>query len=196
MGLRAMRSRSTFPWHFLFFLPFLLIIGGLNMALTLILYRPVVTALRKATLAPESRTTTPDTGSKAGFLLFSLAQRRTAERDAFRRTAEQLVALFEDEYPGIKVTVPEARMILGYHTKSDYPLKLDVIGRRLIRFDSQGVDPLEELNGLPDVITFCADINFDMAESEKANPIEGETLLKKLKADLKHLDRIIEFMSQ
>jgi hypothetical protein len=22
MGLRAMRSRSTFPWHFLFFLPF------------------------------------------------------------------------------------------------------------------------------------------------------------------------------
>ena len=52
------------------------------------------------------------------------------------------------------------------------------------------------MNGLPDVITFCADINFDMAESEKANPIEGETLLKKLKAELKHLDRIIEFMSQ
>ncbi len=111
-------------------------------------------------------------------------------------TPKMLVALFEDEYPGIKVTMPEARMILGYHTKSDYPLKLDVIGRRLIRFDSQGVDPLEELDGLPDVITFCADINFDMAESEKAHPIEGEVLLKKLKADLKHLDRIIEFMGQ
>lgn len=54
------------------FLPFNLIKGGLNMALTLILYKPVVTALRKAKLAPESRTTTPDTGSKAGFLLFSL----------------------------------------------------------------------------------------------------------------------------
>lgn len=32
-----------------------------------------------------------------GFLLFSLAQRRTAERDAFRRTAEQLVALFQED---------------------------------------------------------------------------------------------------
>lgn len=111
-------------------------------------------------------------------------------------TPKMLVALFEDEYPGINVTDREARMILGYHTKSDYPLKLDVIGRQLVRFDSQGVDPLEELDGLPDVITFCADINYDMAESEKAHPIEGEAILKKLKADLKHLDRIIEFMGQ
>lgn len=31
-----------------------------------------------------------------GFLVFSLAQRRTAERDAFHRTAEQLAALFEE----------------------------------------------------------------------------------------------------
>lgn len=32
-----------------------------------------------------------------GFLLFSLAQRREAQRDAFRRTAEQLVSLFEED---------------------------------------------------------------------------------------------------
>ena len=32
-----------------------------------------------------------------GFLLASVVQRRSAEQDAFRRTAEQLVALFEDE---------------------------------------------------------------------------------------------------
>lgn len=32
-----------------------------------------------------------------GFLLGSLAQRRAAERDAFRRTAEQLVALFQED---------------------------------------------------------------------------------------------------
>jgi hypothetical protein len=31
------------------------------------------------------------------FLLFSLAQRRAAERDAFRRTAEQLSALFQED---------------------------------------------------------------------------------------------------
>ncbi len=32
-----------------------------------------------------------------GFLLFSLAQRRAAERDAFLRTVEELVALFEED---------------------------------------------------------------------------------------------------
>lgn len=32
-----------------------------------------------------------------GFLLFSLAQRRASERDAYRRTAEQLVALFQED---------------------------------------------------------------------------------------------------
>ena len=36
------------------FLPFNLVKGGLNMALILLLYKPVVTALRKARLVPES----------------------------------------------------------------------------------------------------------------------------------------------
>ena len=35
-----------------------------------------------------------------GFLVSSLAQRRTAERDAFHRTAEQLAALFEEKENG------------------------------------------------------------------------------------------------
>lgn len=56
------------------FLPFNLVKGGLNMAVILLLYKPVVTALRKARLMPESQTIVPS-GSKvnAGFLLFSLA---------------------------------------------------------------------------------------------------------------------------
>lgn len=56
------------------FLPFNLVKGGLNMALTLILYKPVVTALRKARLAPE-RESAPQNSDRfdAGFLLFSLA---------------------------------------------------------------------------------------------------------------------------
>ena len=56
------------------FFPFNLAKGGMNMAATLLLYKPVVTALRKAGLAP------PSTGSQgsvkrfsAGFILFSLA---------------------------------------------------------------------------------------------------------------------------
>lgn len=56
------------------FFPFNLAKGGMNMAATLLLYKPIVTALRNAGLAP------PSTGSQggtkrfsAGFVLFALA---------------------------------------------------------------------------------------------------------------------------
>ena len=53
------------------FLPFNLVKGGLNMAAALLLYKPVVGALRKAKLVPES-----DSSRKGklnvGFLLFAL----------------------------------------------------------------------------------------------------------------------------
>ncbi|MEG1657955.1 MAG: ECF transporter S component [Oscillibacter sp.] len=55
-------------------LPFNLVKGGLNMALILLLYKPVVTALRRARLVPESRDVTAEVKPfSAGFLLFSLA---------------------------------------------------------------------------------------------------------------------------
>lgn len=111
-------------------------------------------------------------------------------------TPKMLVALFEAEYPGIKVTEPEARMILGYHSKSDYPLKLDVIHRKLVRYDSQGVDQPEDVDTLADVITFCADINYDLTEEEKVAAIPSEACMKNLRSDLRHLDRLIEFMGQ
>lgn len=53
------------------FLPFNVVKGGLNMALTLVIYKPVVTALRKARLIPESQSTAQK--GTAGFFLFSLA---------------------------------------------------------------------------------------------------------------------------
>ena len=56
------------------FLPFNVVKGGLNMALILLLYKPVVTALRKAKLVSESHA--PQQASRelnAWFLLFSLA---------------------------------------------------------------------------------------------------------------------------
>ena len=55
------------------FLPFNLVKGGLNMALTLLLYKPVVTALRKARLVPERESTQSSDRFDAGFLLFSFA---------------------------------------------------------------------------------------------------------------------------
>jgi len=70
------------------FLPFNLAKGGMNMAATLLLYKPVVTALRKAGLAPKSQATQAASSSvtlngvpassankqmNVGFLLFSLA---------------------------------------------------------------------------------------------------------------------------
>ena len=57
------------------FLPFNLVKGGMNMAVTLLLYKPVVTALRKARLVPASQTTAAQPARKlnAGFFLFVLA---------------------------------------------------------------------------------------------------------------------------
>ncbi len=56
------------------FLPFNVVKGGLNMALILLLYKPVVTALRKARLVPESHAPQQSVRKvNAGFLLFSLA---------------------------------------------------------------------------------------------------------------------------
>ena len=55
------------------FLPFNLVKGGLNMALILLLYKPVVTALRKARLVPERETAQSGERFDAGFLLFSFA---------------------------------------------------------------------------------------------------------------------------
>ena len=54
------------------FLPFNLVKGGLNMAAALLLYKPVVGALRAAKLVPESDS--PQKGKlNVGFLLFALA---------------------------------------------------------------------------------------------------------------------------
>lgn len=56
------------------FLPFNLVKGGLNMALILVLYKPVVTALRRAKLVPESQSVLQNSGKvNAGFVLFALA---------------------------------------------------------------------------------------------------------------------------
>ena len=55
------------------FFPFNLAKGGLNMAATLLLYKPVVTALRKAGLVPPSQSGPSGKKFSAGFLLFTLA---------------------------------------------------------------------------------------------------------------------------
>ena len=68
------REQVVVPMLLPVFLPFNLVKGGLNMALTLLIYKPVVTALRKARLVPESQTLVQGrSGLNAGFLLFSLA---------------------------------------------------------------------------------------------------------------------------
>lgn len=71
MGVERAEVAAMLPTVFL---PFNLVKGGLNMALTLVLYKPVVTALRKARLVPESQGNSQGgEGFSVGFLLFSLA---------------------------------------------------------------------------------------------------------------------------
>ncbi len=55
------------------FLPFNLIKGGINSALTMLLYKPVVTALRSANLAEPSPAGSEKGGFSIGFFLLSLA---------------------------------------------------------------------------------------------------------------------------
>lgn len=55
------------------FLPFNLVKGGLNTAATLLLYKPVVSALRRAGLVAPSKNGQSKSKLNAGFLLFSLA---------------------------------------------------------------------------------------------------------------------------
>lgn len=55
------------------FLPFNLLKGGLNMALVLVIYKPVVNALRKVHLIPESSETQELGGRNVGFMLFAFA---------------------------------------------------------------------------------------------------------------------------
>ena len=54
------------------FLPFNLVKGGLNAAITLLIYKPLVNALRKAHLIPESSSGRKG-GFNLGFTLFALA---------------------------------------------------------------------------------------------------------------------------
>ena len=55
------------------FLPFNLVKGGLNAALTLLLYKPIVSALRSAHLAEPSASGKAKGSFSVGFTLFSLA---------------------------------------------------------------------------------------------------------------------------
>lgn len=66
----------------------------------------------------------------------------------------------------------------------------------VIRFDSQGVDAPEDLDTLADVVTYCADINFDLTEEEKAAVIRTRRGWQPPRHHLKRLDRLIEFMSE
>lgn len=55
------------------FLPFNLVKGGMNMAATLLLYKPIVSALRHAKLVPESEGAAPVGGKKkVGFTIVAL----------------------------------------------------------------------------------------------------------------------------
>ena len=51
------------------FLPFNLVKGGMNMAATLLLYKPVVTALRRANLIPASEHSQPRRSSAGSLAL-------------------------------------------------------------------------------------------------------------------------------
>ena len=70
--LEGIKREEIVPMLSTIFLPFNLVKGGLNMALILILYKPVVTALRRVHLIPESYAPAQtDRKLNSGFMLFA-----------------------------------------------------------------------------------------------------------------------------
>ncbi|MBQ9886089.1 MAG: ECF transporter S component [Lachnospiraceae bacterium] len=53
------------------FLPFNLLKGGINMALTMLIYKPIVRALRLANLIPESSGVKAEKTKKIGYMIFA-----------------------------------------------------------------------------------------------------------------------------
>ena len=54
------------------FLPFNLVKGGINMGLTMILYKPIITALRKVHLLPQSSGAVSKKSSQIAFFIASV----------------------------------------------------------------------------------------------------------------------------
>lgn len=78
-----------------------------------------------------------------------------------------------------------------YYRKTDS----DSLKEMMARFDREKEAAIVG-DTLADVVTYCADINFDLTEEEKAAVIPDEKRLANLRAHLKRLDRLIEFMSE
>ena len=78
-----------------------------------------------------------------GFLLFSLGQRRTAEQNAFRRTAEQLSALFQGDgmtldIHAISQDLPPDGVTLSRDTALEEQAAAFLLGKSLISSDQGG----------------------------------------------------------
>ena len=107
-----------------------------------------------------------------------------------------LAALFEKEYPGMSFSKEDGKHLLRCLGENGKELRLDVIEPQLYMLDRWEQKAAPEPVELHDIISFCADINFDLQEEEKAKQAPDYRWLAALKKDNDRLDRLIERMSE
>lgn len=107
-----------------------------------------------------------------------------------------LAALFRKEYPGMLFSKEDGRCLLRCLGENGKELRLDVIEPQLYMLDRWKQKAAPEPVELHEIISFCADCNFDLQEEEKAKEVPDDRWLAALKKDNDRFDRLTERMSE
>ena len=107
-----------------------------------------------------------------------------------------LAALFRKEYPEMPFSKADGKCLLRCVGENGKALYLDVIAPQLYMLDRWTEKAVPEPVELHEVISFCADCNFDLQEEEKAKEHPDRKRLAALKKDNDRFDGLIERMSE
>ena len=108
---------------------------------------------------------------------------------------KQLIALFKKEYSGMEFSKADARGVLRYLQADGRELYLDVLTTRLYMLDDWDENSELEHVELHELISICADRNYDLQEDERAKERPDKARLAALKKDNSRFDRLVERMS-
>jgi len=109
-------------------------------------------------------------------------------------TKKLLIALFANEIPDFRLSKADARCLLWYLEEYGCRLEYDVIAPQLYlnEIDEKEVTSFD----IYDLVTYCADRNYDMQEEERSKEQPDPDVLFRLKRDNNRFDRLVERMGE
>lgn len=90
----------------------------------------------------------------------------------------------------------DARCVLHYLQEDGRELYLEVLTTQLYLQDAWNENSEPELTELHELISICADRNYDLQEEERAKERPDKVRLAALKKDNNRFDRLVERMSE